>query len=212
MSCTAPTDTVFVSILGTNPSYINACTAGNITSNSDAVNAMTHCCGSAPVTVLMDGCYSYCNVTSSTDQQNWEKCFGASTGTNGVDFGCTLDDLSGFAVPGSGTIYPSSTESSAAAASSTVAAVTTTASSGTFTTTATGSAASHSLASPSAASHSSTSASGTAKASTSDKASASATSSGATASASANAGQPTVKQLSKGAVAILALAFVGLLA
>ncbi|APA15936.1 hypothetical protein SS1G_09168 [Sclerotinia sclerotiorum 1980 UF-70] len=193
MSCTGPADTVFpVAILGTNPSYINACTAGNITSNSDAVNAMTRCCGSAPVTVLMDGCYSSCNVTGSTDQQNWEKCFAASTGINGVDFGCTLDDISGSAIPGSGTIYPSSTES---AASSTVA---------TFTTTATGS----------AASHSSTSASGTSKssASTSDKTSASATSSGATASASANAGQPTVKQLSKGAVAILALAFVGLLA
>ncbi|KAJ8060756.1 hypothetical protein OCU04_011060 [Sclerotinia nivalis] len=200
MSCPAPADTVYpVALLGTNPSYINACTAANITSNSDAVNAMTHCCGSASVTVLMDGCYSYCNVTSSTDQQNWEKCFGASI--NDVDFGCTLDDLSGFEIPGSGTIYPSSTESSAAAASSTVAAVTTTASSGTFTTTATGS----------AASHSSTSASGTSKASTSSNTSASVTSSGATASATANAGQPTVGQLSKGAVAILALAFVGLL-
>ncbi|KAF7855985.1 hypothetical protein EAF04_009941 [Stromatinia cepivora] len=203
MSCTAPDDTLFpVALLGTNPSYINACTAGNITSNSDAVNAMTHCCGSASVTVLMDGCYSYCNITSSADQQNWEKCFGASTGTNDVDFGCTLDDLSGSAIPGSGTIYPSSTESSAAASSSTVAAVTTTATSGQVT----GSAASHASTSASTSGRTSTSASTSAKTSTS------ATSSGATASATANAGQPTVKQLSKGAVAILALAFVGLLA
>ncbi|RAL58949.1 hypothetical protein DID88_009240 [Monilinia fructigena] len=157
----------------------------------------------------MDGCYSYCNVTSSADQQTFEKCFGSSPGvTSDVDYACTLDDnpltAAGSiisATPGStylggssGTlVFPSATDSSTAAASTTGAATAT-------------------AASGQATANASNTASGTAKSSSSGKTSASATSSGATASSTANAGQPTVKQFSKGAVAILALALVGLLA
>ncbi|ESZ93210.1 hypothetical protein SBOR_6406 [Sclerotinia borealis F-4128] len=195
MSCPADTFIVPAAALSS-PSYINACTAVNITSNSAAQSALTTCCGSAPVTVIMDGCYSYCNVTSSADQQTFERCFKSSSGTTDVDYACTLDDnpldSAGTTLPASagstylggssGTlVFPSATDSSITAATTT----------GTVTTTA-------------------VSGQATAKSSTSGKTSASATSSGATASSTANAGQPTVKQFSKGAAAILALAFVGL--
>ncbi|KAB8298565.1 hypothetical protein EYC80_000744 [Monilinia laxa] len=215
MSCPADSFIVPAAALS-NPSYINACTAVNITSNSAAQSALKTCCGSAPIEVIMDGCYSYCNVTSSADQQTFEKCFGSSPGvTSDVDYACTLDDnpltAAGSiisAAPGStylggssGTlVFPSATDSSTAAASTT-GTVTATAAPGQATAT-----------SGQAAANASNSASGIAKSSSSGKTSASATSSGATASSTANAGQPTVKQFSKGAVAILALALVGLLA
>ncbi|KAF7956180.1 hypothetical protein EAE96_005100 [Botrytis aclada] len=204
MSCTDPNDTLFpVLLLAGSDEYVNACTAGNITSNSAAVSAMTKCCGSAPVNVIMDGCYSYCNVTSSADQQAFEQCFGSSAGiTADVDYGCTLDDNSGHEVPGSGTITPSSTGASATLA--TLVPITVTTSSGATTTTATSGQAT------ATASANSTSASGTEKPSTTSKTSASASSSAATASATPNAG-PTVKQFSKGAMAVIALAFVRLL-
>ncbi|KAF5868261.1 uncharacterized protein Bfra_007458 [Botrytis fragariae] len=205
MSCTDPSDTLFpVLVLAGSDEYVNACTAGNITSNSAAVSAMTKCCGSAPVNVIMDGCYSYCNVTSSADQQAFEQCFGSSAGiTPDVDYGCTLDDASGHEIPGSGTIYPTSTESSAAIA--TLVPITVTTSSGAATTTATSGQATATIAVNSTSV--STSASGSAKPSTTSKTSASASSSAATASTTANAGQPTVKQFSKGAIAVIALAF-----
>ncbi|TEY40740.1 hypothetical protein BOTCAL_0424g00100 [Botryotinia calthae] len=205
MSCTNPSDTLFpVLLLAGSDEYVNACTAGNITSNSAAVSAMTKCCGSAPVNVIMDGCYSYCNVTSSADQKTFEQCFGSSAGiTPDVDYGCTLDDNSGFEIPGSGTIYPTSTESSSAAVA-TLVPITVTTSSGVTTTTATHATATAATNSTSAA------ASGTEKPSTTSKTSASASSSAATASTTANAG-PTVKQFSKGAIAVIALAFVRLL-
>ncbi|THV47162.1 hypothetical protein BGAL_0330g00050 [Botrytis galanthina] len=204
MSCTGPNDTVFpVLLLAGSDEYVNACTAGNITSNSAAVSAMTTCCGSAPVNVILDGCYSYCNVTSSADQQAFEQCFGSSAGiTPDVDYGCTLDDASGHEIPGSGTITPSSTGTSAAIA--TLVPITVTTSSGTATTTATSGQATVTAAANSTSA--STSASGTEKPSTTSKTSASASSSAATASTTANAG-PTVKQFSKGAMVVIALAF-----
>ncbi|KAF7939275.1 uncharacterized protein EAE97_007355 [Botrytis byssoidea] len=217
MSCTDPNDNLFpVLVLAGSDEYVNACTAGNITSNSAAVSAMKKCCGSAPVNVIMDGCYSYCNVTSSADQQAFEQCFGSSAGiTIDVDYGCTLDDTSGHEIPGSGTITPSSTGTSAAIA--TLVPITVTTSSGSTTTTATSGratatsgqatatvAANSTSASPSA------SASGTEKPSTTSKTSGSASSSAATASTTANAG-PTVKQFSKGAMVVIALAFARLL-
>ncbi|KAF7887913.1 uncharacterized protein EAF01_011067 [Botrytis porri] len=207
MSCTDPSDNLFpVLVLAGSDEYVNACTAGNITSNSAAVSAMTKCCGSAPVNVIMDGCYSYCNVTSSADQQAFEQCFGSSAGvTSDVDFGCTLDDNSGFEIPGSGTITPSSTGTSAAIA--TLVPITVTTSSGATTTTATSGQATSTI----AANSSSVSSSVTEKPSATSKTSASASSSAATASTTANAGQITVKQFSKGAMAVIALAFVRLL-
>ncbi|TGO67080.1 hypothetical protein BOTNAR_0048g00100 [Botryotinia narcissicola] len=206
MSCTDPNDTLFpVLLLAGSDEYVNACTAGNITSNSAAVSAMTKCCGSAPVNVIMDGCYSYCNVTSSADQQAFEQCFGSSAGiTPDVDYGCTLDDASGHEIPGSGTITPSSTGTSAAIA--TLVPITVTTSSGPTTTTATSGQATVIV----AANSTSASASGTEKPSTTGKTSGSASSSAATASTTANAG-PTVKQFSKGAMVVIALAFARLL-
>ncbi|QSZ32326.1 hypothetical protein DSL72_001900 [Monilinia vaccinii-corymbosi] len=166
-----------------NPRYINACTAVNITSNSAAQSAMKICCGSAPIKVIMDGCYSYCNVTSSADQKTFKKCFRSSAGIKSdVDYACTLDDnpLTAILIPRTGVdsylggsngafVFASATDSSAATASST-ATVTATASSG------------------KATSHAPTS-----------------TSASATASSNTNAGQPRVKQFSKGAVAVLAI-------
>ncbi|KAF7885913.1 uncharacterized protein EAF02_004422 [Botrytis sinoallii] len=206
MNCIDPSITLFpVLALAGSDDYVNACTAGNITSNSAAVSAMTKCCGSAPVNVILEGCYSYCNVTSSADQQAFEKCFGSSDGiTPDVDYGCTLDDASGHEVPGSGTITPSSTGTSAQIA--TLVPITVTTSSGAATTTAT----SGQATATAAANSTSTSASGTEKPSTTSKTSASASSSAATASTTANAG-PTVKQFSKGAIAVIALAFARLL-
>ncbi|TGO18341.1 hypothetical protein BTUL_0010g00100 [Botrytis tulipae] len=220
MSCTDPNDTLFpVLVLAGSDEYVNACTAGNITSNSAAVSAMTKCCGSAPVNVIMDGCYSYCNVTSSADQQAFEQCFGSSAGiTPDVDYGCTLDDASGHEIPGSGTITPSSTS----AAIATLVPITVTTSSGSTTTTATSGQATATVAAnstsgtekPSTTSKTSgsasASASGTEKPSTTSKTSGSASSSAATASTTANAG-PTVKQFSKGAMVVIALAFARLL-
>ncbi|KAF7918654.1 uncharacterized protein EAE98_003104 [Botrytis deweyae] len=206
MSCIDPSITLFpVLVLAGSDDYVNACTAGNITSNSAAVSAMTKCCGSAPVNVILEGCYSYCNVTSSADQQAFEQCFGSSDGiTPDVDYGCTLDDASGHEVPGSGTITPSSTGTSAQIA--TLVPITVTTSSGAATTTAT----SGQATATAAANSTSTSASGTEKPSTTSKTSASASSSAATPSTTANAG-PTVKQFSKGAIAVIALAFARLL-
>ncbi|TGO33420.1 hypothetical protein BHYA_0247g00100 [Botrytis hyacinthi] len=206
MSCTDPNDTLFpVLVLAGSDEYVNACTAGNITSNSAAVSAMTKCCGSAPVNVIMDGCYSYCNVTSSADQQAFEQCFGSSAGiTPDVDYGCTLDDTSGHEIPGSGTITPSSTGTSAAIA--TLVPITVTTSSGSTTTIATSGQATATVAANSTAASASASASSTEKPSTTSKTSASASSSAATASTTANSG-PTVKQFSKGAMVVIALAF-----
>ncbi|KAI9642137.1 hypothetical protein NHQ30_008939 [Ciborinia camelliae] len=221
MSCPASSITVPAAALSSD-TYFNACTAVNITSNAAAVSAMSTCCGSAPVNVILEGCYSYCNVTGSTAQQTFEKCFGSSAGVSDVDMACTLDDnpfsAVGSAIPASagstylggssGTlVFPSATDSASASASTTGSvSVTTTESSGQATAT-------HASTSASGTEKGSTSASVTAKTSTSSgKTSASATSSSATASSTANAGQPTVKQLSKGGLAILALAFVGLLA
>ncbi|KAF7893855.1 hypothetical protein EAF00_007369 [Botryotinia globosa] len=210
MSCTDPNDTLFpVLMLAGSDEYVNACTAGNITSNSAAVSAMTKCCGSAPVNVIMDGCYSYCNVTSSADQQAFEQCFGSSAGiTSDVDYGCTLDDASGHEIPGSGTITPSSTGTSAIIA--TLVPITVTTSSGSTTTTATSGQATATIAANSTAASPSASASGTEKPSTTSKTSGSASSSAATASTTANAG-PTVKQFSKSAMVVIALAFARLL-
>jgi len=195
--------------LGDPDLYFNVCTATNITSNPAAQGALATCCGSASVTTFFDGCYSYCNVTGSAAQQSVEQCFNSNSGSAGVDFACTDDENpltasivtlsasagSTYLGGSSGTlVFPITTDSSAAA--STTFPATTTTTGGTSAPTA----------------NTTNSASGSLKSSTTAKssASASATTSGAHASTTANAGQPTVKQFSKGAVAILALAFVGL--
>ncbi|KAM3080856.1 hypothetical protein ACMFMG_004814 [Clarireedia jacksonii] len=189
--------------------FANVCAVSNITSNSAAQSLLASCCGSAPVTTFFDGCYSYCNLTGSA-QDTWTSCFKAGSASNGLDYSCTdgTDPFSASWEPvsasagstylggSSGTLLFPATTSSAAP------------SSGSATTTGSGPAATGN--STASVSSQSTAAS---KSTSSGKSSGSATATGSAANASSSSGAgPTVKQFSKGAVAIVALAFVGLMA
>ncbi|PQE15127.1 hypothetical protein CJF31_00007232 [Rutstroemia sp. NJR-2017a BVV2] len=213
MSCSLENNpTLFpASALGSDD-YANVCTVSNITSNSAAQSLLSSCCGSAPVTTWFDGCYSYCNITGSAAQSTWESCFKAGSASNGLDYDCT---------DGSDPFSPSSWVTLSASAGSTYMG----GSSGTLVfplTTASGAPSSGSATttsgSPAATGNSTASgSSGSAaapKSTSSGKASGSATATGSAASASStnSAAGPTVKQLSKGVVAVVALAFVGLMA
>ncbi|PQE31833.1 hypothetical protein CJF32_00005159 [Rutstroemia sp. NJR-2017a WRK4] len=192
-------------------SYSNVCTVTNITSNAAAQSLLASCCGSAPVTTFFDGCYSYCNITGSAAQATWESCFKAGPASNGLDYDCT-DGSDPFAASSWVPVSASAGSTYLDGSSGTVVFPTTTAtgapSSGSATTTS---------GSPAATGNSTASgSSGSAaapKSTSSGKASGSGTATGSSASAtSTNAAGPTVKQLSKGVVAVVALAFVGLMA
>lgn len=190
-------------------SFSNVCVATNITQNAAAQSLLASCCGSASVTTIIDGCYSYCNITGSAAQDSWKTCFSQGSASQGLDYACEdgsdpFDSIvplsasagSTYLDGSSGTlVFPASTSTSGPASGSATATTTGAGSTATGNATATGA-----------------SGTATAKESSTGKSGASATSSGASPSSTANAGSPTVKQFSKGAVAVLALAFVGFLA
>jgi hypothetical protein len=213
MSCSLDLHPILfpTSALGSD-SFSNVCVVANITSNSAAQSLLSNCCGSSSVTTIIDGCYSYCNITGSAAQNTWETCFKAGSASNGLDYDCT-DGSDGIASASWVPVSASAGSTYMDGSSGTLVFPLTTASaapsSGAATTTAAGPAATGN----STASGSSGSAAAP-KSTSSGKASGSATATGSAANASStnNAAGPTVKQFSKGAVAVIALAFVGLMA
>jgi len=210
MSCTSDNSILLPVDALAGPTFSGVCVAQNITSNSDVVSLMQTCCGSSSVTLFDDGCFSYCNVTGSGPQATWKKCFEANPTASAIDHDClnggsggdpftasavTLTPSAGSTYLGgsSGTlVFPITT---GAASSSGAAATTTGAPQPT-----------------SASSNSTGAASGGSKTTASSSkapSTGSSSSSAANASSTNKSGGPSVHQLSKGAAAILALAFMG---
>ncbi|PQE22014.1 hypothetical protein CJF30_00010006 [Rutstroemia sp. NJR-2017a BBW] len=173
-------------------SYSNVCTVTNITSNAAAQSL-------------------YCNITGSAAQAIWESCFKAGPASNGLDYDCT-DGSDPFAASSWVPVSASAGSTYLDGSSGTVVFPTTTASGAPSSGSATTTSGSPAATGNSTASGSSGSAAAP-KSTSSGKASGSGTATGSSASAtSTNAAGPTVKQLSKGVVAVVALAFVGLMA